>query len=291
MLLEDDLVVASSFARWAAAALDHTQNDERIAGVSLATPWFDGYRQLPFEPVIDGTDGLYMQVPWYDGMAWTPEMWQRFREWTPDASIPLHSSLDTLDADEWFPDAMRYLVANDRFYLMPREAQATNTGAAGVHFEERTDFFQAPISLGAPRSFDLVGLDDALAVYDDHMELTEAALRRIVTDLPAEPITVDLLGVKDLAEVLTPLVLTTRRADDPIRTWAASMHPLVANLAFDMSGSAIRLPALEDVECSAASDSMSLSTLRLHAARGRTPSTKDRLRSVAGDVTRKLRRD
>lgn len=290
VLLEDDLLVGPAFHRWATTALDHARDDERIAGVSLAAPWFDGYRQLPFEPIDDGSDGIYMQVPWYDGMAWTPDMWQRFRKWDADPTVPVHASLDTLDDDEWFPTAMRYLVASDSFYLLPRHAQVTNTGAAGAHFDERTDVFQARISLATPHVWRLRGLDDSLAVYDDHMELTETALRRIVGGLPDESITVDLLGVRDLQKSDGALVLTTRRTNSYVRSWGARMHPLVANLVFDVPGAEITLAAARDVESDPASDAAALATLRTHANRGRTTSLSGELKNVADKVVQKLRR-
>lgn len=290
VFLEDDLIVAPAFLRWAGAALAHGESDDRIAGVSLAAPWFDGYRQLPFEPLIDGSDGLYAQVPWYDGMAWTPAMWQHFRSWAPDPKVPVHQSLDTLGPDEWFPSAMRYLVATNRWYLLPRDAQATNSGAAGAHFEQRTDFFQVPLALRGPNTWRLLGIDDSLAVYDDHMELGEPALRRLLPDLVTGTVVSDLLGVRDLDHVNADFVLTTRTAASPIRSWGASMHPLIANVIYDVPGDAINLARSEDVRADSNSETASLATLKLHATRGRTAGLKDGVRTLAIDITRKLRR-
>jgi len=295
VLLEDDLIVGPGFHRWASTALDHAAHDARIAGVGLATPFFDGYRHLPFEPIADGFDGVYLQVPWYDGMAWTSSMWQAYRDTPTERSTPIHASLATLNADEWFPDAVRYLVASGRFHLLPREAHATNSGAPGAHFDDQTDYFQTPLCVRAPRSWRLASLDDSLAVYDDHLEPTADVVRRLVPDLSQADLTVDLLGVRDLEAVSAPLVLTTRPVDQhagreaPQRSWGASLHPLVANLIHDVAGTDIHLALIESVRTDAAADRRSLEVLTRHAQRGRIPSGRESMRRLGAIARERLR--
>ena len=280
VMLEDDLIVSPSFHRWATTALDFVATDDRIAGVSLATPFFDGYRHLPFEPVIDGADGIYAQIPWYDGMAWTADMWQRFRTASVSASTLIHASLNSLDADEWFPDAIRYLVSTDRFYLLPRQAQASNSGAAGAHFDDATNYFQVPLTLRGPREWRLQSLDDSLSVYDDHLELLPRVLRALVPDLADVDICVDLAAVRDVQSISATHTLTTRDVRNPVRLWGAAMHPLAANLVHNVAGDAIRLAATSDVLDSPASADAAAATLALHASRGQTPSTRSALRQL-----------
>lgn len=290
VFLEDDLLVGPGFYRWAAAALAASAADDRIAGSSLASPFFDGYRHLPFEPVLDGSDGVYAQVPWYDGMVWSAEQWERFRRHEVSDATPIHASFKTLDSDEWFPDAVRYLVETDRYYLLPRDAHATNTGAAGAHFEDATDYFQVPITLRAPDAWRVHSLDDSLAVYDDHMELHSSIVAGLVPALRDKELTMDLRGVRDLATVATSHVLTTRNVTVAERTWGASLHPLIANVVHGIEGDAIRLAATGAVIDSSASSSASLETLSHHAQRGRAPSTRATVERLARDVTNRIRR-
>lgn len=291
VLLEDDLVVGPGFHRWASAALAFAARDQRIAGVSLATPFFDGYRHLPFEPVIDGSDGIYAQVPWYDGMAWTDSMWGNYRAATIRATTPLHRALDTLDGDEWFPNAMRYLVQTDRYYLLPRHAHATNSGAPGAHFDAATNYFQVPLTLRAPADWRLMSVDESLAIYDDHLELDPGALKKLVPDLNDYDLTVDLLGTRDLTTCAADYVLTTRSAANPVRLWGASMHPLVANLTHNVIGDAIRLAQRKDVIDSAGSESQAMATLTKHADRGRLPSGRQAARQLRGALKKRWRRE
>lgn len=291
VFLEDDLVVGPAFHQWSAAALAHGELDPRIAGVSLAAPFFDGYRHLPFEPILDGGDGLFAQIPWYDGMAWTEGMWSRFRNATIDRSTAVHHLVASLGDDEWFPDYMRYLVATDRYFLLPRHAHTTNSGAAGAHFESATDWFQVPLTLRGPTSWRLHDLDHSLAVYDDQMELAPRVIKQLVPNLDDMDFAVDLLGTRDLTTVTAPHLLTTRLTTTPLRQWGASLHPLVANLVADLEGTAITLARTRDVIDTEESDAASQATLRRHATRGRSPSNRDALRQLAGELKGRLRRD
>ncbi len=291
VLLEDDLVVGPAFHHWATAALGHAETDERIAGVSLAMPFFDGYQHLPFEPIIDGSDAIFAQVPWYDGMAWTHSMWQSYRanrDAVIDPATQIHRSFESLGDDEWFPDAVRYLLTTGKYYLLPRAAQATNSGAAGTHFDRQTDYFQVPLSMRGPAEWRVTSLDDSLAVYDDHLEPAKRVVKRLVPELAEVDFAVDLLGVRDLTTVAEPHVITTRKCDAALRSWGASLHPLVANLIHDTAGADIHLAETTHVQTDAASDAHARQTLIRHAERGREPSGRDMLRQLGTRVKRRL---
>ena len=286
VLLEDDLVVGPSFLSWATSALSAASADDRIAGVSLATPVFDGYQHVPFEPVIDGSDAIFMQVPWYDGMAWSADMWHRFRGHHVRSSTALHRSFATLGEDEWFPDAVRYLVETGRYYLLPRNAQVTNSGAVGSHFDRVTNYFQQELTMRGPASFRIHSLDLALAVYDDHMELATKTIQQLDPSLAGVDFTVDLLGTRDLATVTTDLLLTIRAAERPERLWGATMHPLVANLVHNVAGDAISLARTSAIDDSEASRMRARNVLLAHASRGQSQSNRQALRQLVQNSKR-----
>lgn len=263
ILLEDDLLVGPGFQRWATAALSHAETDDRIAGVSLARPAHDGYRGLRFEPVDDGADAIYAQVPWYDGMAFTAQMWQALQAPT-DPSTPLHPAFDELGDDEWFPELMRHLVEHKRWWMLPRSSHATGTGAAGAHFDDRTDWFQVELAAAAPTSFRFVPLNESRSQYDDHMEVTAAGLAGLGVAGAGEWV-IDLGGTRVL-DGLDPaqLVLTTRPTTSPVHTWGTAMHPLVMNVVADEPGAGISLAPAASIDTSADGDAHSLATLRKH---------------------------
>lgn len=302
VLLEDDLIVGPHFLHWATDALQSSDVDDRVAGVCLSAPWFDGFRHLPMEPILDGSDGFYAQIPWFHGMAWTERMWKGYRSGVDAASdVAIHPAFDSLGDDEWFPPAVRELVASGRYYLFPRAAHASNSGDAGTHFSDSSDFFQVPLSLGAPDRFSLLSLDDSLAVYDDHLELESSRLARylgFMDDLAIDPtidLTVDLLGMRDLAAVRSrlgaqALVLTTRPMKNPQRSWGSSLRPLVMNVIYDIAGDDIHLGRVDDVRTDRYANLVSRSTLRHHEKRGRLPGPKSFRDSTIDRLIRKSRR-
>ncbi|MEM7093850.1 MAG: hypothetical protein AAF567_12675 [Actinomycetota bacterium] len=263
VLLEDDLFVGPGFYEWASAALTFSATDNRIAGVSLATPPFDGYRQLPFEPLDDGSDALYAPIPWYDGMAFRADDWDRYRRSSDHSTVRLHPAFDALDDDEWFPDFIRYLVATDRVWMLPRASHATGTGATGAHFDQRTDWFQVPLAARAPSSFRFRSLDDSLARYDDHMELVPTVMSALGVEGAADWI-VDLGANRDLRAFAEHLVVTTRPVDTPIRSWGAAMHPLAMNIVHDEPGDAIHLAPARSVTQGEGAARHADETLRRH---------------------------
>jgi len=85
ILLEDDLFVSPMFYHYAAQTLADYANDSRVAGISLNALWFNGITHYPFVPILDDADVLFMQVAWYQGQAYTPNMWRRFMDWRETA--------------------------------------------------------------------------------------------------------------------------------------------------------------------------------------------------------------
>lgn len=254
ILLEDDLVVSPQFYRYAQAALDYYHADNRIAGISLNSLAFNGYTKHPFEPILDGADTFLMQVGWYQGQAYSAEMWRSFQQWqtAPTRTQPLHESFDQFAAQEWFPLMMRYLVETGRTYVFPRESLTTNFGDVGVHFAQRTNRFHRPLLL-QQRNYRFNSLDDAVAVYDAFQELHADRLATVMaargTAPPwREPVTLDLNGTRSLANIPTPLVLTTRSSRRPLQSWGLEMHPMVANIIENVAGNAVVLSRREDVD-------------------------------------------
>ena len=85
ILLEDDLAVSSVFYHFVAQALDYFTSDERIAGIALNALWFNGFIHTPFLPYLDDSNVFFLQIPWYQGQAYSAAQWGRFRNWRETA--------------------------------------------------------------------------------------------------------------------------------------------------------------------------------------------------------------
>ena len=293
VMLEDDLVVGPDFLVFAAAALEHTSCDDRVAGISLSTPRFDGFRHAPFQPMIDGTDGVYAKVPWFHGMAWTPDQWRSHRGGADAPLVKLPRAFSALDDAEWFPEAVRSLVASDRWYLLARDAHVVNFGDAGVHFETPTTTFQRPLAQRAPSHLEFADLDDGCVVpYDEYMEPDARWLAPMVDALNELEVTIDLRGTRGPGDFETEWVVTSRPCREAVHEWGSVMHPLEQNLLAGVSGTDLVLCRAADVADGPRADSVARRTVERHASHGRVAGVGDalsgRLSSLRADVTSRV---
>ena len=257
ILLEDDLMVAPYFYPYAQQALTAYANDARIAGISLNALWFNGYTHHPFEPFLDGFDLFFLQVAWFQGIAYTAEMWQAYQQWLAKnprrSSEKLHAIFGRFPPTEWFPDAMRYLVETDRFFAFPRESHCVNFGLAGTHFEQETSMFQVRLALG-DRNLAIPTIEQSSAVYDSFYELTSEKAAALLANTLDMPVALDLNGTKQLTQLEHEHVLTIRPSRRPLQQWGLQMHPPLANVLHDVDGTEICLSKRDDLIWSATAE-------------------------------------
>jgi len=280
VLLEDDLVVGPNALRFADAALEFTAGDDQVAGVSLSVPWFDGFRHLRFEPLLDGSDAIYAKLPWFHGMAWTPRQWRRHRVGAAaDSDVSLPAAFSDLGNNEWFPDAVRDLVADDSWYLLSRAAHAVNFGDAGTHFASGTEFFQQPIVAGRFQAPRFPSRDDTAVVpYDEYLEPDGRWLANRVDALSGFDVSFDLRGLRQPNAITTEWVVTSRPSTAPVEQWGAVMHPLEQNLISGVRGTDLTLCLTRDMATGLAADRVAELTVLRHAHHGRPPGVRGALR-------------
>jgi hypothetical protein len=246
--LEDDLYAGRQFYNFAAQALDFYRGDDRIAGISLNRLHFNGYTHHPFEPILDDADTFFLQVYWYQGQAYSAGMWQAFERWWASAGdVTPADGLHPLFLpharwrDDFFPRAMKYLVQTGRYFVFPREAQATNFGDAGAHFNQPTPRFQVPLQ-NFRGQYRFRTLQQSAAVYDSFHEPLPDRL-----GLPPGFCDVDLNGTKPPTALRHGLVLTTRPTRNPLRTYGLALRPPEMNVLEVLPGEGIALARREDV--------------------------------------------
>lgn len=287
VLLEDDLFVSPVFYHFATQALDCYADDARIAGISLNALWFNGYTHQPFEPYLDDADVFFMQVPWYQGQAYTATQWARFMAWREKASWPvtaadgLHPMFTRFPETDWFPIKMKYLAQSQRYYVFPRHALTTNFGEVGTHFQQETDFFQVPLQTRR-RQYRLHGLDRSLAVYDTFQEMTPTCLNRLTDRFAAYDYTVDLNGTHTPATIGTEYVLTTQPMRQPLASFGLHMRPRVANVVHGVPGHAISFGKTAALQTGRRARWMTRWRNVNYATRGKRPSRRQRLQQWLG---------
>jgi hypothetical protein len=242
--LEDDLLVSPAFYAYAAQALGFYDSDDRIAGVSLYSLWFNGYTHYPFVPFLDASDTFFLQIPYTQGQAFTGAQWQRFVDWHNSGNRqvkpgdPLHELFLHFDAEDWFPIRTKYLVETDRYYAFPRQSLATGFGDAGTHFSRASYFFQVPLQ-NFLTNYRLNTFDESIAVYDSFFEMLPSRLDRWVDAFHGFAYSIDLNGTKSLRHLPGEYVLSSRPCKSPLQSFGKSMWPVEANLIERVPGKEI----------------------------------------------------
>lgn len=252
IFLEDDLLVSPVFYAYATQALDFYRADDRVAGLCLYALWFNGYTQQPFVPLADDGDTFFVQVPYTQGQAFTPEQWRNFMAWRASGerrltpADNLHEAFFHFDAEDWFPLLAKYAADTGRFTVYPRVSLTTGAGDAGTHFARRSVFFQTPLQR-SKTTYNFRTLDDSAAVYDSFFEIRPDRLNRLSEALKGVEYDVDLYATKAPRNLRAEYVLTTRLCRKALRSFGQTMWPMEANVIEAEPGREISLCRKDDL--------------------------------------------
>ncbi len=242
--LEDDLTVSPVFYAYATQVLSFYQADDRIAGLSLFSLWFNGYTQQPFVPLADSSDAFFVQVPYTQGLAFTRAQWEQFVTWRHSLlavavpAVPLHEAWSKFDREDWFPLLARFVITTGRYFVFPRISHSTGWGDAGVHFARASRFFQVPLQRGQP-GYNFKALDEASAVYDSFFEIQPDRLNRLTNRLRDYDYAIDLYGIKSRANLRAEYTLTSRPCHRPLASFGKTLWPIEMNIVAQVPGTEI----------------------------------------------------
>ncbi len=243
IVLEDDLVVAPGFYQYAVNAQKFYTDDDRIAGISLFTYPVEENNFYPFQPVIDDSDVHFIQVASSWGQSWNAQQWSGFKKWLienpkgNEAILPEY--ILNWGNNSWKKHFINYMIDTDRYFVFPNTAYSTNFEEVGTHATQ-TGYFQVPLNLGfsKPR---FKPLKESNSVYDVYFELTSNVAKRILPWISDYNFDVDLYGKKPIDIFEKEYVLTIRNGVKPVRSYGASMQPLIQNVIFENEGNDIVL--------------------------------------------------
>lgn len=289
--LEDDVQVSPAFYTFAASALPYYQADERVGLISLCALWFNGFTHEPFVPLPTSSDVFFVQVPFFQGLAFTCEQWRRFEAWHRINSRPtvrdnLHPAWLNFPVTDWMPLLAKYLTHAGRFTVFPRVVLCTATGETGTHFARRTDFFHRPL-FSEQRTFQLESLEDTLAVYDAFFELLPEKLRRLAPALASVEFDVDLYATKHPENLRAELMLTTRPARRAAQSFGAIHSPLELNFRQAVPGCEIVLSRPQDLDWGFLADWAARATVAKALGSPFQPSRRRTLQRWLGHVARR----
>lgn len=193
ILLEDDLHVGPEFYNYVCATVDKYKEDDRIAGISLFNDDFNRHVALPFTPLENDSDVYAVQTVVTWGECWTDTMWHGFRTWLKDALI----DFNTIDMPEniklweraWSKYYFAYMLANDKYFILPYTAVSTNFSDAGEHGDTKNTLVQVDLLI-YPKQYRLLDFEDLIKydVYNNNVSLYKSL------HLKKEDLCVDMYG-------------------------------------------------------------------------------------------------
>lgn len=249
IVLEDDLFVSPMFYEYARKALDFTEGDDRIGGVSLYNHLFNVHARKSFAAIDDGFDNWYFQFASSWGQAYTKNQWVGFKKWyeehkdEPITGLDIPANVAGWSEKSWLKFYITYLIKTDKYFLYPRISFTTNFGDVGSHAVKADEDLQVPLAgLGAGSLYCAFSrVDQSKAVYDAFFEN-----RHIVKEF-GDGVIVDLYGIKPIEEMIKEnskikYVLSSKALPYKIVNCAGQrMRPIDANIVYEVEGDDLRL--------------------------------------------------
>lgn len=255
IVLEDDLYVSPSFYEYSKSALDYSDCDERIGGISLYNHLFNVHARKSFVSVDDGYDNWYFQFASSWGQAYTKSQWNSFKKW-----YELHKDDDLMRLDipsnvsgwsekSWLKFYIAYLIDTNRYFLYPRVSFTTNFGDVGSHAIKADSDLQVPVCMASmKRSFCFSSIEDSMSIYDAFFEnlklkgVIKSYLQSKGLTAQESSIVIDLYGLKPIEDIIrdnddVKYALSVKKLPyRVINKYARHMRPIDSNILMNISG-------------------------------------------------------
>ena len=185
IVLEDDLVVAPDFYRYAIQTVNKYHNDENVAGISLYSFSLNYQNNNPFIPIKREFDVYFMKIAMSWGQIWMKNSWLAFYEWyktnldfNPNPNIP--NVLFTWSSKSWLKYHSRYCIECNKYFAYPYNSLTTNCCDLGTHAKYKFSLSQVPLMLGRIDHYRLPEFLSLVPKYDGFYEYEDiAALLKI----------------------------------------------------------------------------------------------------------------
>ena len=251
IMLEEDVYVSPYFYDYSVQTTSFYQDEEKIAGVSLFFLKNCDLSGTPFEPLHNGADAFFAQVPSSWGQIWIRKQWRCFRGWLKDNDnkpvshrLPMDVRTVWPDKSSWKKFYYSYMVENDLYFVIPYVAYATNMGDSGEHFTKSTQMFQTCL-MEYPSHLKLYPFNKENVVYDAYFELLLETFHKFGV-LQNYDVTIDISGTKPLQDVETPYLLSIKPCSKPVCSFGMCFSPVEVNIMEHNDGGRIYLGKTQD---------------------------------------------
>jgi hypothetical protein len=236
IVLEDDLVVSKNFYIYTTKALRYYKDDKKIAGISLYSYRYNENAALPFQPLQDGSDVFFAQVPSSWGQAYNREQWENFKAFYKQN--PKFDDLDKLPENvkkwpetSWKKYFYKYIVEKDLYFVQPIVSMTSNYGDVGIHYTSKTNVLQ--VSLDMRQNMDkfiFQNFNNSVSVYDAYFELLPYCYRILGCEYISDDVIIDLYDTKPLCIFEGDKWLTSKKTIQSTKQYSCTIFPIEENI-------------------------------------------------------------
>lgn len=241
LLLEDDLLVSPWFYQYALEVVPAFKLEKDVCGIALYSPGYNETSYLPFQPLSDGTDCYFMQLPCSWGQIWLKDQWQEFARWYEGhldrdvfAGSVLPHNIRLWPETSWKKYFAQFMLEKNKYFLYPYNSFTTNCGEAGQH-HTGTHLFQVPLTLRKEKMV-FTGFKESKIKYDVCCEIQQESLKSWCGWLRSYDFDVDLHGSKELDLLNKGYVLTSKKCRNYIRLFGKALIPIENNVIHEIEG-------------------------------------------------------
>lgn len=245
VVLEDDLIVSRSFYQFSVSALDYYKNDDTIAGISLYSYRFNENIYAPFEPLQNGFDTLFMQIPSSWGQVWSQKHWNGFKFFLEkDIEISqfdrLPENVKNWSSQSWKKIFYHYIVKKNLYFVYPYQSFSSNFTEYGTHFNIANSFFQVPlIPVWAKDKFEFAPLNGSSIKYDAYFEVNPSTFNFSNYN---NSLVIDLYGTKQKELFIDNAYwLTIKKTSKSIKSYGYLLLPAFNNFLYAIEGNVFHL--------------------------------------------------
>lgn len=253
LLLEDDLFVSPWFYQYALEVVPRFEFEEEVCGIALYSPGYNETSYLPFQPLSDGTDCYFMQLPCSWGQIWLKDQWRGFAKWYKahqgvdvfiDRTLP--HNIQQWPESSWKKYYAQYMLESEKFFLYPYDSFTTNCGEIGQH-HTGTHLFQVPLTLKKEKMV-FSTFKESNIKYDAFCEIQPESLKILSENLTEYDFDVDVHGTKEINLLDKEYVLTSKKCDNFVKSFGKSLVPIENNIIEHFAGEKIFLTEKKNVE-------------------------------------------
>jgi hypothetical protein len=237
IVLEDDLLVSAFFYDYAQQAYTFYKSDEQVAGIALYHNTFNEVASCPFEPLHDGFDNYFMQVPCSWGQLWTNKQWAGFVNYLSEFKDEQFTEVLPSSVQQWPSNSSwkkffySYMLQSGKYFVYPRVGLSTNFGDAGQHLVQSQTVFQTPLLLGE-KVFHFSTVADSLSLYDGFFELAGQVYNKLADANLS--VSFDLNGTKPLSTIKTTHLISSKLCKNPQKQFAVACYPYENNILLNI---------------------------------------------------------